>query len=74
MPAGSQPRMPSTAAPGPRLVRARNRAGILRNAVQPDLEMQVRAGRASGRAHAGHALAAHDEIAFVDAANCDTWA
>ena len=40
--------------------------GILRHAVQPDLEMQVRAGRTAGRSHRGDPLAAHDEVAFLD--------
>ena len=39
--------------------------GILRHAVQPDLEVQVRAGRAAGRADRRDALAAHHEVAFV---------
>src|SRR5512143_3948818 len=39
---------------------------VLRYAVQPDLEMQMRSGRAAGRSHRRDALAADDEVAFAD--------
>src|SRR6185369_6962802 len=39
---------------------------ILRHAVQAYLEMQMRAGRASGRADLRDQLAPYDEVAFAD--------
>ena len=40
--------------------------GILRHAIEPNLEMQVWTGRTARRAHRRHPLPAHDEVAFAD--------
>ena len=49
-----------------RLLNREEAAGILRDAVEAHLEMQVWPGRATGRANTRDTLPANDQIAFLD--------